>query len=40
MTTVLRSIYDILVSIGKARAAAHLARNGQHEDARKMMLDL
>jgi hypothetical protein len=37
--TFLRSIYDVLLSIGKARAAAHLARNGQYEDARKMMLD-
>ena len=34
---ILNSIYDFLQEIGRIRAAAYLARRGQHEAAQKLM---
>ena len=37
MKTIFRSIYDVLKGIGYARAAAELARNGKHDQAKKVI---
>ena len=37
MKNLFRSIYDVLKGIGYARAAADLARNGKHEEAKKLI---
>jgi hypothetical protein len=37
MKKVLRSFYIMLKGIGVARAAADLARNGKHEQAKKII---
>jgi hypothetical protein len=39
MKTVLNVIYEILISIGQARAASALARSGQHAAARDLMIN-
>jgi hypothetical protein len=31
-------IYEIMESMGRAKAAAHLSRNGLHDEARALML--
>jgi len=37
MKKIFRSIYVVLKGIGVARAAADLARNGKHEQAKKII---
>lgn len=37
MKTVLNAIYELLLSLGQAKAASALARAGQHEAAKEMM---
>jgi hypothetical protein len=37
MKTILKSIYNFLEDIGRARAATHLAALGDHEGARRIM---
>ena len=39
MTSLLVSIYSILESFGRARAAAHLANQGHYELAKKLMTE-
>lgn len=38
MKKVLNTIYEILESIGRAKAAAALSRSGLHAEARALML--
>ena len=38
MKKLFRSIYMVLKGIGAARAAADLARNGKHEQAKKVIV--
>jgi hypothetical protein len=38
MKKILNALYEIGISIGKARAAAALARRGLHKEARDLML--
>jgi hypothetical protein len=38
MKSFLKTIYEISLSIGQARAAAALARAGMHKEARDLML--
>jgi hypothetical protein len=38
MKNLLSTIYEIFESIGKARAAAELSRNGLYEEAKQLML--
>jgi hypothetical protein len=38
MKNFFNTIYDIFASIGKARAAAHFARQGDHAAAKALML--
>lgn len=39
MKFVLKYIYSILESVGKARAATHFARTGNYEAARRIMAE-
>jgi hypothetical protein len=32
------TLYEILESLGKAKAAAHLSRQGRHEEAKDLMI--
>lgn len=32
------TIYEVLESLGRAKAAAHLSRQGQHEEAKALLL--
>jgi hypothetical protein len=36
--SILKAIYNFLGEVGRARAASHLARLGDHEAARRVML--
>jgi hypothetical protein len=38
MKSFLNAIYEILESIGRAKAASHLARCGMHNEAKAIML--
>lgn len=38
MKTFLNAVCDLFESMGKARAAAHLARCGLHKEAKALML--
>lgn len=38
MKSVLNTIYEILESIGRAKAAAALSRSGLHAEARALMI--
>ena len=38
MKTVINFFVDVLMSIGQARAAAQLARDGYHEEAKRLAL--
>jgi hypothetical protein len=38
MKSFLNAIYEILESIGRAKAASHLARCGMHNEAKALML--
>ena len=38
MKTILNTIYEILESMGRAKAAAHLSRQGLHQEAKDLML--
>jgi hypothetical protein len=38
MKSFLNAIYEILESIGRAKAAAHLSRQGLHAEAKALML--
>jgi hypothetical protein len=38
MKSVLNSLYSICISIGKARAAAAMARAGMYDEAKALML--
>ena len=38
MKTFLNIVYEIFESMGRARAASHLARCGMHKEARDLML--
>lgn len=38
MKKLLNTIYEILESIGRAKAASHLARCGMHNEAKALML--
>lgn len=38
MKTILNTIYEILESMGRARAAAHLSRQGKHAEAKALMI--
>jgi hypothetical protein len=31
-------IYEVLESLGRAKAAAHLSRQGRHEEAKDLMI--
>jgi hypothetical protein len=35
---IIKAIYNFLGEIGKARAATHLARNGDYDGARKLIM--
>ena len=37
--TLLRSIYNFLGNLGKARAASHLAQRGDHAGAQRIMME-
>jgi hypothetical protein len=37
MKSFLNAIYEILESIGRAKAAAHLSRQGMHKEAQDLM---
>ena len=39
MKSVLNAFYEILISFGKARAATALARAGQYQAARDLMIE-
>jgi hypothetical protein len=36
--TILKSIYNFLGEMGRVRAAAHLARHGDHAGAQRLMM--
>ena len=38
MKTFLNAVYEIFESMGRAKAAAHLARCGMHKEAKDLML--
>ena len=38
MKKILNIIYEVMESIGRAKAAAHLSRIGLHQEAKKLML--
>jgi hypothetical protein len=38
MKKIFNAIYEIFESMGRAKAAAHLSRQGLHEEAKKLML--
>jgi hypothetical protein len=38
MKTFFNVIYEVLESMGRAKAAAHLSRQGQYEQAKALML--
>jgi hypothetical protein len=38
MKLFLNAIYEILESMGRAKAAAHLAQHGHHAEAKALML--
>lgn len=38
MKTLLNTIYEIFESIGRAKAASHLARHGLYAEAKALML--
>ena len=37
--TILKSIYNFLGTMGRVRAAAHLARHGDHAGAQRLMME-
>lgn len=37
--TILKSIYNFLEQMGRAHAAANMARNGDHKGARLLMME-
>jgi hypothetical protein len=38
MKKIFNVIYEIMESMGRAKAAAHLCRQGRHEEAKKLMI--
>jgi len=38
MKSFLNTIYEVMESIGRAKAAAHLSRMGLHQEAKVLML--
>ena len=38
MKSFFNTIYEILESMGRAKAAAHLSRQGKHEEAKAILL--
>lgn len=38
MKQIFNTIYEFFESIGRAKAAAHLSRNGLHDEAKALML--
>jgi len=38
MKSILDTIYAVLESIGRAKAAAHLSRQGRHDEAKAILL--
>jgi hypothetical protein len=38
MKNFLNAIYEVMESIGRAKAAAHLSRMGLHQEAKALML--
>jgi hypothetical protein len=38
MKKILNAIYEVMESVGRAKAAAHLSRMGMHEEAKALML--
>jgi hypothetical protein len=38
MKKIFNAIYEIMESMGRAKAAAHLSRQGLHEEAKALML--
>jgi hypothetical protein len=38
MKKILNTIYEVMESIGRAKAAAHLSRMGLHDEAKALML--
>jgi hypothetical protein len=38
MKKIINTIYEIMESIGRAKAAAHLSRMGLHDEAKALML--
>ena len=38
MKTVIEKIYEVILSIGKARAASELSRRGLYKEAKDLML--
>lgn len=38
MKNFLKNVYIVIESIGRAKAAAHLSRNGLHAEAKALML--
>jgi hypothetical protein len=38
MKKIFNTIYEIMESMGRAKAAAHLSRQGLHEEAKRLML--
>ena len=38
MKNILNTIYEIFESMGKAKAASHLARCGMHKEAKELMM--
>lgn len=39
MKSIMQSIYSFLEDMGRVRAATHLARHGDHEGAKRIMMD-
>lgn len=38
MKKIINTIYEVMESIGRAKAAAHLSRMGLHDEAKALML--
>jgi len=39
MITILKSIYNFLAQVGRAHAASNMARSGDHEGAKRLMME-
>ena len=37
--SVIKAIYNFLGEVGRVRAAAHLARRGDHQGAKRLMME-